>query len=112
MATKSFLGEFEQMVLLAVMAGGNDASGVDISQELERSADRKVSKGSLYTTLDRLKKKGLLNWRIEPGDIARSGLPRRHFTVTERGVKALRESRSALLNLWRNAEDVLGEAGG
>ena len=110
MPPKSFLGEFEQMVLLAVVAGQNDASGVDISQELERSADRKVSKGSLYTTLDRLKKKGLLEWRIEPGDIARSGLPRRHFTVTEPGILALRESRRALFNLWRSAEDVLGEA--
>ncbi len=111
MPPKSFLGEFEQMVLLAVVAGKNDASGVDISQELECSADRKVSKGSLYTTLDRLKKKGLLQWRIEPGDIARSGLPRRHFTVTKPGILALRESRSALFNLWRSAEDVLGEAG-
>lgn len=111
MPPKSFLGEFEQMVLLAVLAGENDASGVDISQELERSAERKVSKGSLYTTLDRLKKKGFLSWRIDPGDIARSGLPRRHFTVTEPGILALRESRSALFNLWRGAADVLGEVG-
>ncbi len=111
MPPKSFLGELEQMVLLAVVAGGNDASGVDISGELERSADRVVSKGSLYTTLDRLKKKGLLEWRIESGDIARSGLPRRHFTVTKPGILALRESRAALFNLWRGGEDVLGEIG-
>jgi len=111
MPAKPFLGEFEQMVLLAVLGGGNDATGVDISQELERSADRKASKGSLYTTLDRLKKKGLLEWRIEPGDIARSGLPRRHFTVTSSGIQALKQSRGALLNLWRNAEHILGEPG-
>ncbi len=109
MSRKSFLGEFEQMVLLAVVAGDNDASSLDVSQELERSADRTVSKGALYTTLDRLKKKGLLDWRIEPGDIARSGLPRRHFTVTRSGIAALRESRGALLNLWKSAEGVLGE---
>ncbi len=109
MTRKSFLGEFEQMVLLAVVAGDNDSSSLDISQELERSADRKASKGALYTTLDRLKKKGLLEWRIEPGDMARSGLPRRHFTVTESGLAALRESRGALLNLWKSAEGVLGE---
>lgn len=110
MTRKSFLGEFEQMVLLAVVAGDNDSSSLDISQELERSADRRASKGALYTTLDRLKKKGLLEWRIEPGDMARSGLPRRHFTVTESGITALRESRGALLNLWKSAEGVLGEA--
>ena len=111
MAAKSFLGELEQMVLLAIVAGRNDASGIEISGELERRAERAVSKGSLYTTLDRLKKKGLLEWRIDPGDIARSGLPRRHFTVTEAGVVALRESRTALLNLWEGSEDILGEAG-
>ena len=111
MTRKSFLGEFEQMVLLAVVAGDNDASSLEIGQELERSADRKTSKGALYTTLDRLKKKGLLAWRIEPGAMARSGLPRGHFTVTESGITALRESRGALLNLWKNAEGVLGEAG-
>ena len=110
MTRKSFLGELEQMVLLAVVAGDNDSSSLDISQELERSADRRASKGALYTTLDRLKKKGLLEWRIEPGDMARSGLPRRHFTVTESGITALRESRGALLNLWKSAEGVLGEA--
>ena len=110
MTRKSFLGEFEQMVLLAVVAGDNDSSSLDISQELERSADRRASKGALYTTLDRLKKKGLLEWRIEPGDMARSGLPRRNFTVTESGITALRESRGALLNLWKSAEGVLGEA--
>ena len=110
MTRKSFLGEFEQMVLLAVVAGDNDSSSLDISQELERSADRRASKGALYTTLDRLKKKGLLEWRIEPGDMARSGLPRRHFTVTESGITALRQSRGALLNLWKSAEGVLGEA--
>jgi len=111
MPAKSFLGELEQMVLLAVVAGDNDASGIEIIGELERSADRTVSKGSLYTTLDRLKNKGLLEWRIDPGDIARSGLPRRHFTVTEAGIAALRESRAALLNLWSGGEDVLGEVG-
>jgi len=111
MPPKSFLGELEQMVLLATVAGDNDASGIEIIGELERSADRTVSKGSLYTTLDRLKKKGLLEWRIEPGDIARSGLPRRHFTVTEAGILALRESRAALFNLWNGSEDVLGEVG-
>lgn len=111
MPQKSFLGEFEQMLLLAILAGSNDASGVDISQELERSASRKVSKGSLYTTLDRLKKKGFVEWRVEAGDLARSGLPRRHFTVTQAGILSLREGRRALLNLWRGAEEVLGEPG-
>ena len=111
MSDKSYLGEFEQMVLLAVAASGNDASALDIGRRLEESAGRSVSRGALYTTLDRMKKKGLVDWNIEAGDIARSGLPRRHFRVLPAGVAALRQSRTALLDLWANAEDVIGAPG-
>ena len=107
MTDRSFLGEFEQMVLLAIAAAGNDASAIEISSQLEESAARSVSRGSLYTTLDRMKKKGLVDWKIDPGDMARSGLPRRHFRVLPAGVAALRETRSALMQLWAGAEDVL-----
>ena len=109
MSPKSFLGEFEQMVLLAVLAGGNDTAGLTISEELDRRADRSVSRSALYTTLDRMKKKGLVEWRIEEGDIARSGLPRRHFSVTPAAIEALRESREALARLWEGASAVMGD---
>lgn len=108
MGSKGYLGEFEQMVLLVVVGRGNDVAGVEISRALEADAGRSVSRGALYTTLERLHKKGLLEWRIEPGDIARSGLPRRHFTVTEEGLSALKASREILVGLWKDAEEVLG----
>jgi PadR family transcriptional regulator PadR len=110
-ADKSFLGEFEQMVLLAIAGAGNDASAIEISRQLEDNAERTVSRGSLYTTLNRMKKKGLIDWQIDAGDMARSGLPRRHFRVLPAGVGALRETRSALLQLWAGAEDVLKDPG-
>ena len=110
MPPKAFLGEFEQMVLLAIARLGDQAFGPDISAELERSAGRSVSRGALYTTFDRLKAKGLLVWSIEPGDESRSGLPKRLFAVTAEGVTALRTSRNALLNLWAGLDDVLGES--
>jgi len=112
MSDKSFLGEFEQMVLLAIAAEGNDASANDIADRLERTAQRAVSRGSLYTTLDRMKKKGLVNWEVEPGDMARSGLPRRHFSVLPDGIEALRHSRAALLALWDRAGKVMEESAG
>ena len=109
MPPKAFLGEFEQMVMLAIAKLGARAYGPDISQELEASAGRSVSRGALYTTFDRLKSKGLLDWAVETGDDSRSGLPKRLFAVTPDGVAALRTSRNALLNLWNGLEDVLGE---
>lgn len=110
MPPKAFLGEFEQMVLLAVAKLGAEAYGPDISRQLELSAGRSVSRGALYTTFDRLQGKGLLEWSVESGDDSRSGLPKRRFAVTPGGVTALRTSRNALLNLWDGLEDVLGES--
>ena len=110
MRSKAYLGEFEQIVLLVVVGQGNDVASVAISRALEESAGRSVSRGALYTTLDRLKRKGLLEWRVEPGDVARSGLPRRHFTVTKEGLRALRTSRDVLMSLWKEAEGALERA--
>ncbi len=60
MAPRSTLGEFEQLVLLAVLARGNASSAIEIAQELEDRAGRTVSRGALYSTMERLEKKGLL----------------------------------------------------
>ncbi|MEJ2204415.1 MAG: helix-turn-helix transcriptional regulator [Gemmatimonadota bacterium] len=106
---KSYLGELEQMVLLAVLRLGEEAFAVAVMGELDREAGRKVSRGSLYKTLDRLREKGLVRWRTEDGTPERGGKPRRLFTVTPAGIEALRESREVLLNLW---DGVLGTLGG
>ena len=110
MTSKPYLGEFEQVVLLVIVGQGNNVASVAISRALEEDAGRAVSRGALYTTLDRLRKKGFLDWRVEPGDIARSGLPRRHFTVTEQGMGMLRASRDVLMGLWKEAEEGLERA--
>ena len=62
MASKSFLGEFEQMVLLAILQKGDKAYGVEVRREIEECAGRKVTRGAFYTTLDRLETKGYLRW--------------------------------------------------
>jgi DNA-binding PadR family transcriptional regulator len=111
MPAKPFLGEFEQMVLLAIVKHENAASGVEISRELEESAGRSVARGALYTTLDRLERKGLLRWRLDPGGPQRSDLPKRRFTVRPKGIAALRATRGALLRLWDGTEGLLDEPG-
>lgn len=108
MAPKAYLGEFEQMVLLAILQGGEDANAYEIRKELEASADRTVSKGAFYTTLDRMEKKHLLTWKTRVPEGGRGGLPQRHFRVSPTGVDELRKSRHALRNLWRDLDGVLG----
>lgn len=105
---KSFLGEFEQMVLLAVLQQGDEAFALEVRREIERSAARDVSRGAFYTTLDRLERKGYVTWsEAESSDPRRSGALRR-FSVTPGGLVALRESRAALDALSRGLDDLLG----
>jgi len=106
-APKGYLGEFEQMVLLAILQCRDHANAYEIRRELEASANRAVSKGAFYTTLDRMESKGYLTWVTRPGETGPSSLPQRHFTVTPSGLEELRRSRSALMNLWRNLDGML-----
>jgi DNA-binding PadR family transcriptional regulator len=81
-----YLGEFEQQVLLVILRLGDEAFGPEISRELERRAGRRVSRGALYTTFDRLEDKGLIRWRTIPGTAA--------------GTSALRAARDIVRKLW------------
>lgn len=105
-----FLGEFEQMVLLAILQRGERAFALEVRRELEESAGRTVSRGAFYTTLDRLEQKGLVSWIEEEPDDLRRNAPLRLFRVTTEGVEALRDSRRALTTLWRGLDEVLEES--
>jgi PadR family transcriptional regulator len=105
----TYLGEFEQQVLLVIVRLGDEAFGPDISRELEARAGRRVSRGALYTTFDRLEDKGLLRWRTIPGTEARDGLPRRLYAPTAAGVAALRSAREVVRRLWDGIDGRLRE---
>ena len=104
------LGEFEQLVLMAVLQLGEDAHAAGVRKRIEDVADRRVSRGALYATLDRLNGKEFLDWQVEDSTPERGGIPRRRFRVTKPGLEALRRSYSALRTLARGIEDLLGEA--
>ncbi len=107
---KSHVGEFEQMVLLAVLRHGDEAYANNVREEIERSAERAVSRGALYRTFDRLAAKNYVEWDFEPAIVPeRGGHPMRRFRVTETGLEALRHSRTALLKLWGGLETVLNK---
>ncbi len=108
-SSSAHLGEFEQLVLLSILRLGPEAYGVTIGRELEERANRTVSRGALYTTLDRLEDKGFLRWKLAPGGDARGRVPRRSYTVTPRGVAALRAQQHVLGRMWHGLEGVLGD---
>ena len=109
MATPTPIGELEQLVLLAILRLGPTAYGLSIARELERGAERRLSRGALYTTLDRMETKGLLRWKPEAGGGERRGLPRRCYVVSARGIAALRASHRVLHRMWQGLDDVLRE---
>jgi PadR family transcriptional regulator, regulatory protein PadR len=101
------LGEFEHLVLLAVLRHAGGVFGSLIGRELEQRAGRRVSRGALYATLERLERKGFLAWSIETGGPERGGHPRRRFIVTDDGRLVLREYRRAVQNLVVGIEELL-----
>jgi len=104
MGRDSFIGEFEQMLLLAILRLGEGAYGVALMKELEDAVGRRVSRGSVYVTLDRMEEKGWVTSAPSESREERGGRPRRVVKVTPEGVSQLKKSRQALLTLWDGVE--------
>jgi DNA-binding PadR family transcriptional regulator len=103
------LGEFEQMVLLAILQLEGDVYGVPVVEEIERRTGRSVSRSAVYVTLRRLEQKGLLSsWMSDPTP-ERGGKPRRCVKVEPEGLRLLRESRRAMDGMWRGLDPALGD---
>ena len=109
MTDKQFLGEFEQMVLLAILRLNEGAYAVPIREEIEERAGRAVARGALYTTLERLETKGYLASRMSDPTPERGGRSRRYFEVTAEGVQSLQLAQEAMASLRQGLESVLGK---
>jgi DNA-binding PadR family transcriptional regulator len=109
MPPRTSIGEFEQMVLLAVLRLQDEAEAPAVGRLLEQANRRRVSRGALYATLERLEEKGLLRWSSTGATPPRGGHRRRSFEVTAAGVAALRATRSALMTLWEGLDEVLAK---
>lgn len=96
------------MVLLSILRLDAEAYAIAIRRELKEHAGRSVSRGALYTTLDRLESKGLVTWDVSESVPQRGGIARRRFQVTPEGIAALRHVRETLLHLWTGLERTLG----
>ena len=103
-------GEFEQLVLLAILQLRADAYASALRARIQDDAQRKVTRGALYATLDRLTAKGWVDWAVEDTTPERGGIPRRCFSVTPAGIDAARRSYTAVRTLADGLDDVLGKA--
>jgi len=102
---QGWLGELEHMILLSIVRLGDDAYAPAISATLEERARRRISRGALYSTLDRMERKGYVLWTIQPGTPTRDGNRSRRFEITAAGMKVLRTSHNAI----RHLADGLGQ---
>jgi DNA-binding PadR family transcriptional regulator len=95
------LGEFEEIVMLTVGILHEEAYGVSIKKEIETRLARKVSVGALQTALKRLEDKGYLKSKEGEATQERAGRPKRYFSITAYGKKAMEYSRTTRNDLWK-----------
>ena len=100
MTKQKYLGEFEQTVMLALLKSGNRAYGAMIRSVLLQTIQRDVAIGALYSTMDRLEKKGLVVSELGEPTAARGGRAKRYFQVTAKGEQALIRSLDAMQKMW------------
>ncbi len=109
MAGTDSLGQFEQLVLTAILALHDDAYGVTIHASVEELAHPKsVSLGAVYVTLDRLEDKGLISSWLSDPTAERGGRAKRCYRIEALGERALRESAATAKRVW----DAIAEAWG
>jgi DNA-binding PadR family transcriptional regulator len=105
--SKNALGEFEKLVMLAVLHLGEAAYGAPIIQELEERTGRTVSAGAVYVALRRLEKKGLVTSQLGSPTPRRGGRPKRYFSVQREGIEALRRAQEDWRAMAHGLKEVL-----
>jgi PadR family transcriptional regulator PadR len=100
-------GEFELLVLLAILRLDDDAYGVTVLDELERRTARTLTLGTVYKTLSRLEQKGYVRTRVAPPTQQRGGRRKKLYSVTAAGRRAARHSLSDLRQLVQDLEPDL-----
>ena len=104
------LGEFEQLVMLAVLRLQDDAYGTSIREELKARADRDVSPGAIFTTLERLEGRGLVASHLGEPTAERGGRRKRFYRLSPEGRRALSRSVETVRRMVRGLEPKLGRA--
>ncbi len=101
------LGGFEQLILLALLRLGNGTYGVAIRREIESRTGKEASTGALYTTLERLEKRGLVSYELGDSTPARGGRRKKLYTMEPAGILALQSSYAAFASMVEGVEAQL-----
>jgi PadR family transcriptional regulator, regulatory protein PadR len=102
------IGEFEVLVLMAVLRLHPEAYAPAVRAEIQRRTGRRVSRGAVYITLDRLEGKGLLGSKL--GERTDGGRARRYYSVAPKGVRAIKRALAALEQMRAGLEPILDKA--
>ena len=102
----TYLGEFQEVVLLTILVLEGNAYGVSIQEEIEKRTGRSVSRGALHTALTRLDEKGFINSEYGGATAERGGRRKRFYQVTNLGKSALEEAKSLREDLWSSVPKV------
>jgi DNA-binding PadR family transcriptional regulator len=108
MPDTSYLGEFELQVMLIVIRLGEEAYGVPISREIKERTGRNVAFATVYSTLERLQRKALVNSHLGDPSPERGGRAKRYFRVTKAGLHAVRDAKRNLVRLWHGLRELEG----
>lgn len=102
-------GEFEQLILYAIVALGDEAYGASIRREIVHRTQREVSAGAVYTVLERLEQSSLVSSRIGEPTTERGGRRRKHYEIRPDGARLLIESRERMRRMGRGLGDILDQ---
>src|ERR1051325_3609525 len=108
MRNGDYLGNFDLMLLLAVLRLGQDAYGVTIAQELEEQTRHEVVIASIYARLEGLQERGLVTSNMGDSTPERGGRAKRYFRITAAGIREVRDARRSLMNLWKGLPELKG----
>lgn len=106
---RRLLTDFELMILLAVLRAGDEAYGAAIAREIEQTGRRTVLLGAVYAALERLERQGLAGSALGEPTRERGGRAKRYFTVTAKGLRAVKETQHALVALWSGIPALKGD---
>lgn len=102
----TYLGEFQEVVLLTILVLEGNAYGVSIQEEIEKRTGRSVSRGALHTALTRLDEKGFISSEYGGATAERGGRRKRFYQVTNLGKSALEEAKALREDLWSSVPKV------
>ena len=106
MSSRDYLGEFEHLIVLAVLRLADQAYGVTVRQEIETRTRREVSIGAVYATLDRLEAKGYVKSHLGDPTPERGGRSKRFFEVTAKGLTAVNRTHRALESMSKGLDAI------